>query len=139
MGQARRTVLVFWDKRQLQLYPGNGGIVSTVYYRGAGGQEEDFIWGQLQQENVEGNFHTPPILVQGHQTQQTSTPLTLGSLWTISCAKLWQAQILNNANSSEIQKTEQGLGWLSILKEALARGTGVMRVECPKLRNIGKI
>ena len=35
-----------------------------------------------------GNFCTPPNLVQGHRTGETSTPPTLGSLWTISCVTL---------------------------------------------------
>ena len=73
----------------------------------------DFVW---------GNFRQTSNLGARHQTRKTSTPPTLGALWTIGCVKLWQAQILNNTNSSEIKKKEQSPGWLSTLKEALARG-----------------
>ena len=47
-------------------------------------------------DNFDGeNFVTPPILVQGHQTQERNfscgenfaTTPTLGSLWTISCVQ----------------------------------------------------
>ena len=42
---------------------------------------------------MRGNFDTPPILVQGHRTRETLTPPTLGSLWTISCMKLWPVKL----------------------------------------------
>ena len=42
--------------------------------------------GKIQQGE---NFDTPPILVQGHLTWETSTPPTLDPLWKVSCVKLW--------------------------------------------------
>ena len=56
---------------------------------------------------------------------------------TISCVQLWQAQILNITNRD--QKQEHGPGWLSVLKEALARGKGVMGVEYLRVRTVPRI
>ena len=92
--------------------------------RGGGPSSRDNFGGE--------NFDTPPILMQGHQTWEALAPPTLGSLCAIHCVKLWQAQILDNTNSSEIKKKKQGPGWLSMPKEALARGKGVMRVQFPR-------
>ena len=59
-------------------------------------------WGISRREN----FGTPPILVRGCQTRETSSPRALGSLWTISCVKLWWAKILEQHEL--IRKKKQG-------------------------------
>ena len=43
------------------------------------------------------------------------------------------------ARSAETNKKEQGPGWLSILKEALTRGKGVMRVGLPQAHTFPRI
>ena len=68
-------------------YRGEGGEVGALFardglkYRWGGG---GFCLGQFREGKIPWGEHvnTPPMLVQGHQTRETSTPPTFGSLWT---------------------------------------------------------
>ena len=68
---------------------------------------------------MRGKFDTPPILVQGHQTRESSTPQTLSSLWTISCVKLWKAQ--TKPTHQKLTKRKGAMPRLALHTE---RGTG---------------
>ena len=63
---------------------------------------ENLVRGKLQHTS---NFGAGPLdtgTLQGHSTHSIKC-----SLWPISSVKLWQAQILKNTNSSEIQEKKK--------------------------------